>query len=113
MKFANNQIKTNESLGASFSTDAILLDQIYGFNFQAILTGSPNGTFKLQASNDDVKEPTMVSNWVDIADSSQAVTTSGSIMWDYNGAFFKWVRVVFTFSSGSGAATIIFSAKGA
>lgn len=81
---------------------------------QAVFTGSPTGTFKVQISvqqgSDEVG--TGVNNWTDVANSSQAVTASGNIFWDLRtGA--KWVRVVYTFTSGTGNLTVQMFAKGA
>lgn len=112
MKFANEKIIVSADMSANFESEPILLDQIYGFSFQSVFTGSPNGTFKLQASNDDVKLGFDVYNWTDIADSSQAITAAGDITWNFDGCFFKWVKVVYTFSSGTGSCDITYASKG-
>jgi ABC-type phosphate transport system substrate-binding protein len=114
MKFTNEKITSAQSMGASFTSESVLIDQIYGFSMQAVFTGSPVGTFKLQASNDNInaKFPQDVTNWTDIADSSEAISDAGGITWNFNGAFYRWVRVVYTRSSGSGSCDIFYSAKG-
>lgn len=113
MKFANEKVISSVSMAADFASVPILLDQIFGFSFQAVFTGSPNGTFKLQASNDDLLPSQTPVNWTDIADSSQAISAAGDITWNYDACFFKWVRVVYVRSSGSGSCDVTYAAKGA
>lgn len=112
MKFANEKIINDQSMTASFQSSPILLDQIYGFSFQAVFTGTPDGIFKLQSSNDDVQLGQTVTNWTDIADSSQAISAAGDITWNFEGCFFKWVRVVYTASSSTGTCNIVYASKG-
>lgn len=96
------------------------LTNMIGFAIQAVITGTPVGIIKLQGSCDagtvGANSPpigTGVTNWNDIADSSQAVSAAGIIDWNYNGAFFKWVRVVYTSTSGTGNITVTINTKGA
>lgn len=112
MKFANEKIISQADMSTSFLSKAILLDQIYGFSFQAVFTGSPVGSFKLQASNDDVKNESDVTNWTDVADSSAAVSAAGDLTYNYEGCFFKWVRIVYTAGSGSGSCNVVYASKG-
>jgi hypothetical protein len=112
MKFANEKIISAADMSSSFSSNPILLDQIYGYSFQAIFTGSPNGTFKLQCSNDDVKLSSSVTVWSDIGSTSQAISASGDLTYNVTAAFYKWVRIVYTRSSGSGSCDIVYFAKG-
>ena len=91
-------------------SDPIPLDQIYGFAIQAIYTGTPIGSIKLQASSDAPLHtsqtsnggPDVVTNWVDIANSQYTIAGTGQYMWNYNGAFFRYVRIVYTNTSGVG-----------
>jgi hypothetical protein len=112
MKFVNDVIVDAESVAITFESDAVLLDQIYGFSFHAIISGSPNGSIKLQASNDPVRNGDDVANWIDVANSSQSVTVAGQFFWNVDASFYKWVRVVYTAVSGSGSCTVNYSAKG-
>lgn len=112
MKFVNEKIITAADMSSSFESAPILLDQIYGFSFQAIFTGSPNGTFKLQSSNDEGRLADSVTNWTDVADSSQVISSAGDITWNFDGCFFKWVKVVYTFSAGTGSCDVTYASKG-
>ena len=112
MRSVTDKILDSQPMGSSFESEAIFLDQIYGFSFQAIYSGTPNGTFVLQASNQDVSFGKAVTEWTDISGSSYAVTSSGSTIWNYNGAFFRWVRVKYIYNSGSGSCSVTFTSKG-
>ena len=81
------------------------LDQIFGYSVQAVYTGSPTGTLKLQASNDNT-------SYVDIADSSNSITGAGETMWNVTSANYAYVKVVYTASSGSGSLTVKFFGRG-
>jgi hypothetical protein len=84
-----------------------------GITIQAVFAGSsPNGTFKLQISNDLANNVADVTNWIDLADSSYAITADGSYAWFISGIIkVKFVRLVYTRTSGSGTlnATISFT----
>lgn len=81
------------------------------FSFHAKWTGTPTGSFKLQGSN-DVGDS--VTDWEDIPGSTLAVAgAAGTQMWNYTRSPFRWVRIVYTATSGSGTLSkMIFNAKG-
>jgi hypothetical protein len=112
MKFANVKVISAANMASSFNSQPILLDQIYGFSFQAITTGAPNGSFKLQCSNDNVQLESQVTNWTDIAGTAQAITAPGSVLYNVNYAFYMWVRIVYTAASGSGSCDVTYASKG-
>ena len=98
-------------MNTNLTSSAFNLNQIYGYCIQAVWTGTPTGTFKLQASADpsDIQlrnanqQPV---NWTDVANSSQAVTIAGSYMWNVTEIMYGWVRLVYTDTS-SGASTAV------
>lgn len=107
---------------ATIVSNPIPLDQIYGFAIQAFWTGSPTGTLKLQASSDSPGRetqtssggPDAVTNWSDVTNSSYSITGSaGNYMWNFNGAFYRYVRISYTNISGTGTMAAEISAKGA
>jgi hypothetical protein len=113
MRFANEKAVVNADMSSSFASPPIMLDQVVGYSFQAVFTGSPVGTFKIQCSNDDVKLASQVSNWSDIASSSKSIATAGDIFWNIDNAFYKWTRLVYTAAVGSGTCNVSFVSKGA
>jgi len=105
---------------STITSNAVWLAHIAHYSIQVVFTGSPNGTFKLQASNDvgakdggGLSSPT-ITNWTDIPSSSLAVSASGSSLWTISNAGYRWVRVVWTNSASSTAAitSIRFNVKG-
>lgn len=108
------QPSATTSLGASANFPAVWLGHVVNFSIQVVFTGTPVGVFKLQAS-DDQGQPdggtgtaglaTGVTNWTDIADSSQSISAAGDMTWNYANAGFRFVRVVYTRTSGTGTVT--------
>jgi len=113
MRFANERAVTNADMSSSFVSPPLMLDQVFGYSFQAVFTGSPVGTFKIQCSNDDVKLASQVSNWSDIGSSSKSIVSAGDIFWNIDNAFYKWTRIVYTAAAGSGNCNVTFVCKGA
>jgi hypothetical protein len=104
-------------MNANLNSPAMQLLNMVGFCIQVVFTGTPTGTFKLQGSNDSVvTSPSYVggtnssnfipTNWTDVADSSQAVSAAGSIVWNADSQYYNYVRVVYTDGS-SGASTAV------
>lgn len=114
MKLGNDEILT---VALDLSTDAqspaIYLGDVYMCAIQIIFTGSPTGTFGLQASCDpgspsaptDALRSVSVVNWTDVTGSNQAVTSAGNHMWRLDVVAYRWVRVVYTSTSGTGSLT--------
>ncbi len=92
---------------ASVTSNPISLKHVYGFSVTASWTGSGTGTFTLQACN-DIETPTDyaltypgLTNWVTIANSSQASSLGSPLMWNYSNTMYRFMRVVFTVSGGT------------
>lgn len=121
MRFDQVQILTAGDLSqATVTSNGIDLQQLYVASIQAVYTGSPVGTFVVQVSNDIVKiDPSVanqaanVVNWIDYSGSSLAISAAGSNMWNLTDMGYRWVRLKYTKTSGTGAVTAIFTAKGA
>lgn len=106
------------------STPQQLLNS-YSFSIQIVFTGTPTGTFKLQASDDPAAESVAYgsaatvkppSHWTDVDNSTFTVSAAGNVMWNYSMPGFNWVRVVFLDGSAGASTAIIassnFNAKG-
>lgn len=120
MRQSSVALLTAQSMGASFNSTGINLISIYAFSIQIVWSGgsAPVGIFKLQGSNDagdngsgqGVSQPT---NWTDITTSPQSISGSpGSLLFDVTECSYRWVRLVYTRTSGSATANATMNTKG-
>jgi len=120
MRQQSSTLIANQSMASSFNTTGINLISIYAYSIQAVWSGgsSPVGTFSLQGSNDagdngsgqGVSQPV---NWSTITGSSQAISgTPGNILFDVTECSYRWVRLVYTATSGSGTVSATINTKG-
>lgn len=93
----NESIMADANMTATSYSTAMCLEKTSGFSIQAVVTGSPVGTLKLQGSNDE-SSPT---NYTDIGGSSFAASAT-TFIWNVDRPHYKWVRLAFVFTSGSG-----------
>lgn len=119
MQTANSNIlslfDSTNMASATCKTNAILLDQIYGLSISLVWTGSPVGTLTLEASNDIVTAGnTQPTNWDTITGSTLAITGADHVTYNINGSFYKYIRVKYTKTSGTGTITVaVMEIKGA
>lgn len=120
MRFAPVKLLTNGNMAGSLNSFGEDVNQIFMFSIQAVFTGAPNGTLKIQVSNDDVpvgingQDPAVnVVNWVDYTGSSQTILAAGNFMYIVAEGGYRWVRLVYTASSGSGTLNVVYNGKGA
>jgi hypothetical protein len=88
------------------------LQFMYGYSIQVVFTGTPTGTFKLQASCDScliADFPNFPTNWQDITDSPFTVSSAGDYVWNVFDVMYNWVRVVYTDASGGTSTAVITS----
>lgn len=120
MRVQNESLElSGTDMTADISSDAIWLGHIVNYSIQVVFTGSPNGGFKLQGSNDkgantNQTSDANVTNWSDLADTTVNVTSAGSHIYNIENAGYRWVRLVWT-DSTSGASTLTsarFNVKG-
>lgn len=120
-RYNKQMIAAATTMNTTINSTAMQTVDLYGYAIQAVWTGTPTGTFKLQASNDPVTTQwptaqTQPTNWTDITNSSQAVSAAGNFMWNATDVMYNWVRVVYTDgSSGASTAsltTLTFNGKG-
>jgi hypothetical protein len=108
MGFRNFQFAINLNASASFQTAGVLLERYPTFSLQAVFAGAPVGVVKLQVSN-DLGGDVAVVNWNDIAGSSFPVSGPGVFDWNVGPLNFRWISVVYTFTSGTGSCTCTFN----
>lgn len=112
MKVYNVKIVTSAVMNTTINSTPYNVQQIYGFAIQAVFTGTPTGTLKLQASCDPATNylpANTVTNWTDIASSSTVISAAGNFMWNTPDAMYNWVRLVYTDTSG-GTSTAVLNA---
>lgn len=103
--FASNKLIENQSMAASFQSEAIPLIQKQGFSVHAIFTGSPVGSLYLAASIDGI-------NWTVITDSPQAVSAAGDVFFNIRDTAYLSARLHYAATSGTGSLNAFFSTKG-
>lgn len=101
-------------------SDPVWLAHIVNYSVQVVYTGTPNGTLKLQGSNDlgakdGLQSTVSITNWSDISGASESVTAAGDVIFNIENAGYRWFRLVWTESSSGSPSTITsarFNVKG-
>lgn len=105
MKLAT--IIATQSGGADVTSAAMELGDIQSFSISVDFTGTDlAGTLTLQCSNESA-----TAGFTTVASSSQSVTMAADHMWSVAGAGYRWVRVFWDYSSGTGNITARFVGK--
>lgn len=91
---------------ATLNSNAQDLSFYWVFSVQAVFTGAPVGSISLSASNDNITFTT-------IAGTTTAISAASNIMWNVENAGYKYVRVEYVKTSGTGALTCKYFGKGA
>lgn len=110
----------NSDASDDITSELIFLGLSIGYAVQAVITGSPVGTLKLQASVDDgdnwAEGPGVgsgVVNWNDIPNTLAKVNGAEIISWSMDTQpNYKWARLIFTSTSGTGNITATVNIKG-
>lgn len=120
MRIHNEQfVSSATTLGSDYTSDALWLGHVANYSIQIAYTGDDasnlNGTFKLQGSNDFGRsevsraDSESLDNWTDIDNSSVSVSSLAynptTELWNESNAGYRWVRLVFTNTSGTGSLT--------
>ena len=116
--FVSQQVIINCDMStASCASYGIKMDTMEIASFQAVMSGSPVGTLKVQLSN-DIATPSNgpdkslnVVNWTDYTGSSEAISASGTFVYNLLNSGYGWVRLVYTKTSGTGTLNATFRAK--
>lgn len=101
------------NMGASVNGVPFRIDESDVFAIQAVVSGSASldGTLRLQASCDVGPEATAVVNWTDVPDTDEAVVSDGTFLWNIVGAGWRWVRLAWVWTSGTGTLAARVQAK--
>lgn len=98
MIFFNGFIPATSAATFTFSEALKKLDYNSAFIMVEFTGVDVAGSLKLQTSFDGLASST----WVDIADSTQAITASGAHAWSISDAPYPYIRIAWTYTSGTG-----------
>ena len=101
------------SMATNVQTEGFLIENISGYSVEASWTGAPTGKLYIQVSNASSKPTqwiTIESSLVDTSDADHL--TNKFHLWNTTQAAYRWMRVVYVFTSGDGSLNLIISAKG-
>lgn len=107
MRPLNYEVFHAVSGATSLNGHSIPSQQVVAISMQAVVTGSLMGTFKFQASNDNVYSPNEPTHWSDITDASIEVSSAGTYCIPFTEICYQYVRVVWVRSSGTGNLTTV------
>lgn len=118
MRIANDDLITSpEDMSLSFILPAIWLGHTQNYTIQLVFTGTPQGYFKLQTSEDEGRpavgspeQDSGVVTWSDIPASVQSVTEAGDHTWEDKEIGYRWVRIVWI-ADGIGTDPLLVSAR--
>lgn len=111
MRIGNDDLNIDgTAMASSITSDPIFLGHIVNYSVQIFFSGAPVGSFKLQLSNDKGYEASSdednrdhgITHWTDITSSNQAILAAGDHSYNVVNAGYRWVRLVWTPTSGSG-----------
>lgn len=98
------------SMGANLTSNAIKIDHIAMLSLSLAWTDTPTGDLKIQVSNyaGPLSAPTY---WDDLSPSAAAIAAgllngSSSVTYIISDTAFKWYRIVYTRTSGTGTLTV-------
>ena len=120
----------NTTDGYTYTTQWTDVKQAFAYSVSAVFTGTPNGTLKLQASNEsDIGSPwgvpagtTTVPVWgpqpqlngsdaTNIAGATSTISAAGTVMFDVSLPGHRCVRAVYTSSSGNATVNMWINVK--
>jgi hypothetical protein len=101
----NIPVIKNQSMAASFNGPPTSITYLDNLMIQIVYTGTPTGTFAIQASNDydpDISPAT--TNWITLplSGTPTAAGSGDSIDIQMTGVGSPWIRLAYTASGGAG-----------
>jgi len=128
MKTSNENIlliaeEAGVSLLANWTSRPLWVGNTVNYAIQAVYTGTPNGTFRLQGCNDEGQISAMalsvvddgLVNWSNIDESAIVVIAAGNLLYNAQDVGYRWVRLAWTDTSSSNPSTLTvcrFNGKG-
>jgi hypothetical protein len=113
MRPCQDRVIENAAMTATVTSNPFDCRWVYDWGAFFKWTGTPTGTVRVQRSmNYDVN--TKTGDWLDVTGSQQATggaAGSHMVVWDSNEPG-MWIRLVYTFSSGTGTLNAWVNSKG-
>jgi hypothetical protein len=107
MRFVRDAVITTQSAAGNLTSIVVDANQLLSISAQAIATGTIAGTLKMQVSNDLVTTPaTPPTNWTDVSGVSVAISGAGTALIPKTDLTYRWIRFVYTATSGTGNLTV-------
>lgn len=95
----NISMISTTSAGVDITGVGFDLNDLKSCSISVVFTGSNVvGTLKLQASNDDLV-------WFDVPNTTTSVTASGDVFYNIDVCSYRYIRLVWTYTSGTGNIT--------
>lgn len=116
MRIQNEDLTlSGTDMTTNITSSPIWLGHIAHFAIQLVFTGSPNGSLKLQCSNDQGANDLQIAaatitNWTDVDGSTQAISSDGNHVWNVQNCGYRWVRIAWV-DSASGSPSTLTSAR--
>lgn len=107
----NDSLLTGGSMAADVCSTPLQINNFTGYSLQAKVVGATaEGSILLQASDDNIA-PAGIVNWIDIANSTVSVSGSGITFYNTSDAFYKYVKLCYIRTSGTGTLDVIYNVK--
>lgn len=105
MRFLRDTVINGGDASGNLTSAAIDANQLLSISVQSVSTGTAAGTLKLQFSNDAPSNISAPTNWTDIPSATVSVTAASTVGIAKTELCYRFVRVVYTFTSGTGTIT--------
>lgn len=116
MRVENKLLVSAGDMSVNVTSPAIWMEHMALLAVQMLWTGTPTGNFTLEGSCDPGngdQTGTGVTNWIMIANTTQAAGAgAGKYCYWLADVPVKWVRLVYSRTSGTGSVDVRFNAKG-
>jgi hypothetical protein len=97
-------------MSANITGDPINLASHLGIALQCDFSGVPSGVIKIQASCDLTQDEGSVINWTNIYELD--VAGAGNKIFNCRNIYYKWIRLVYEATAGSGTLAVNYTVKG-
>jgi len=113
MQMVSTKISTAQSMGGSFKSTGLDVSKVNLAGIQAVWAGggSPVGDFSIEVSNDEVDAVGSVTNWTTYSGSVISITTDGDLFYNLANIGFRYIRLSYARTSGTGTLNAILITK--